>query len=294
MSGQRGRHVEGLQCDWTYAPEPLAFTCYARYLRRVVGARSAPPFAVIRDVSNHPTWMIYFIYIPNGILEPYHQFTLQRLRAHGWPLFIVVASPGPAQVPEPLHDYADALYWKALNGYDFSAYSLALRAIARQSPGARVMVLNDSVFGPYGDLNPFMDAAPWDLTGFTATDVSLQRHIQSYAFIMKDVTDERLDRLRRVLPTRVAFSSAFGAIACQELWFARIASRSMSVGAYWWGADKDVHDPSLTKAIALVEAGFPFVKRSLLTRQTHFHPPGTIAQLVQTLNEKWADPGHRA
>jgi hypothetical protein len=281
------RHIDGMECNWTYEPEPLPLSCYARYWWRAMAARPAPRFTIIKEVALRPRWNIYFIYAPTGHLEAHHRFTLRRLKAHCISLLVVFASPSPTDVPSMMDDYADAIYWKALGGYDFSAYSIGLRAVARQSSGSHVLVMNDSVFGPFVDLTPYIDEAPWDLTGFTAHDGSGQRHIQSYAFIMKDVTEGRLDSLGWILPTRLAFNTAHGAIACQELWFARVASRSMSIGAFWWGADAKVHDPSLTKAVELIDAGFPFLKRSLLTRQSRFYPPGVVQQLVDRLEAEW-------
>jgi hypothetical protein len=280
---QSARHVEGMECGWTYERERLSVHCYARYCRRMLGVRAAPRFSVLKAVGPRPRWILYFIYAPAGRLNAHHYFTLRRLKEHGIGLLVVLASPSPDDIPSILHDCVDAIYWKELNGFDFSAYSIGLRAVAHYSPGSRVLVMNDSVFGPFTDLTPYIDEAPWDLTGFTATDVSEQRHIQSYAFIMKDVTDARLDKLKYVLPSRVAFNSGYGVISCQELWFARAASRSMSVGAFWWGAETNVLDPTLVKAIELIDAGFPFLKQSLLTRQSRFHPPGVIQQLVERL-----------
>jgi hypothetical protein len=290
VTPQRFRNVEGMEYGWAYKPEPLALSCYTRYWRRATAARRAPLHCVVKPVTLQPRWIIYFIYAPTGRLETHHHFTLRRLKAHGIPLLVVFASPSPADMPPILEIHADAIYWKALSGYDFSAYSIALRGIARQSPGSRVLVMNDSVFGPFADLTPSIDAAPWDLTGFTATDVSKQRHIQSYAFVLKNVTEDRLDDLRWVFPSQLAFSTAYGAISCQELWFARVASRSMSVGSFWWGEAAKVHDPSLTKAVELIDVGFPFLKRSLLTRQSRFHEPGVIGTLVERLEAEWSPP----
>ncbi len=285
------REVDGMQCYWAYKPERLSFACWWRYWRRAFGVRRAPNFSVLKEVSSNPLWIIYFMYSPAGRLEPHQAFALRRLKEHGIPLLVVVASPAPFDVPQTVLDHADAVYWKALSGYDFSAYAIALRAIARRSSGARVLVMNDSVFGPYGDLTSYIEAAPWDLTGFTATDGGSQRHIQTYAFIMKDVTVARLNALRWIFPTKLAWNTAYGAISCQELWFAREAARSMSVGSFWWGATSAaVHDPSLTNAIELIDAGFPFLKRSLLARQSRFHPPGDIELLRRKLDTQWSEP----
>jgi hypothetical protein len=277
------QQIDGLERNWHYEREPLELRCYTRYFRRFLGARPAPSFAELKPVTPRNRWLVYFIFAPNGRLEPFHHYSLNQLRRHDSGLLVVVAGPSSADVPQTVLDCADAVFWKALNGYDFSAYGIALREIAKGSAGADVLVMNDSVFGPLTDLTPFIDNAPWELTGFTATNVSEQKHIQSYAFIMKNVTPERLLALRWIFPSAFAFNTASQTISCQELWFARAASRSMSVGAFWYGAEDVAHDPSLSRADALVRAGFPFLKRSLLGKHKRFQSTPEIQRLVDEL-----------
>lgn len=264
-----GGEVAGLESHWTYEPEPLPISQYLRYGWHALGARAAPKFTEVVAVTPRPRWFVYFAFAPDGTLEPHHVFSLTRLRAEGVPTLVVFASRVPAAVPDVLSAQCDALIWKPLGGFDFSAYRIALAAIALRSPGAEVLVMNDSVYGPFRDLTPYF-SSPWDLTGFTASNGGGQRHIQSYAFVLKDVTEARLARLRPVFRKSTAFNSARGAICCQELWLARAAARSMSVGALWYGERPEVVDPSLSKAIPLVDAGFPFLKRSLCGKHRAF------------------------
>lgn len=128
-----------------------------------------PPWAkVIRNAEAKDRWVIYFAYLPNAHLSAQHLYTLQRLREQSLPVLLVCATSDPA-ISGLLAKYSDAIILKGLTGYDFSAYSLALNHLAERSPGSDVLVMNDSVYGPFTDLNHAITVAPWDLTGFTSS-----------------------------------------------------------------------------------------------------------------------------
>lgn len=229
-----------------------------------------PASRAIKPVSSRSRWAVYFIYIPQGGLSDSHRFTLAKLRAlpdRG--LLVVCACARPEDVPEDLAPQCDALYWKALGGYDFSAYRLALGAVAQHSPGADVFVMNDSVYGPLKDLSALIEHPPWTLTGFTASS-QIENHIQSYAFVIKDVTVKRMRQLRAVFFPVVVFNRAFDVIEYQETRFAKVASRHMSVGAYWFADAGKIEDPTLVQPLTMLEAGLPFLKKSLLGKHARF------------------------
>lgn len=278
---QPRKSIEGLQYMWTYEREHLSISCYARRWRYRWAATAMPQSVVLKPVEKRCAWILYFIYAPNGHLDAAHRFTLAALSQGTLPVLAVVACRTPDLVPASILESCASVIWKALPGYDFSAYAIGLGAIARQSTGADVLVFNDSVFGPFGDLTPYLNCAPWDLTGFMATDGSLQKHIQSYAFVMKEVTRNRLDAMGEIMSDNFAFDTAVATICCRELWMARQASYSMSVGSFWYGRVADVLDPTLSKAIDLVDAGFPFMKRSLLSKQKHYQPSTAVLDCLQ-------------
>jgi hypothetical protein len=203
-----------------------------------------------------------FIYLPDGQLKPAHRFTLERLRVLDRSLMIVCATPRPEDVPPEVLATADAVFWKGLDGFDFSAYAIGLNAIVDGSSRADVFVLNDSVLGPFGDLASLLDRAPWELTGFTASP-QFENHIQSYAFLFRDLTRQRLRRLREIFSMAFCYDEITTVVACMETCFARVASRSMTVGAYWHGPD-DGTDPTVEHGLQLLSQGYPFMKRSLL------------------------------
>lgn len=278
--------MDPLVQNWTFVPSLTWPLRLRRAARGLLHKRPPPPHEVLVPVRPRPEWIAYFAFLPDGQLTAAHRFTLQRFRDLGLPLLTVCATPSPSQVPDELRGLSDALSWKGMGGYDFSAYALALRSIAEGSPGATTTVINDSVFGPFHDLRRFSASAPWDLSGFTASS-QLENHIQSYAFVLRDVSPTRLGHLAPVLPSAYAYDDMGEVVMHQELQLARLAARNMSVGAYWYGDVRPqpdpYFDPTLFRPLDLVRAGFPFIKKSLLGKHKKFQKPSEIRSELDRL-----------
>jgi len=273
--------LDRLVRDWDFQPSTCSLYVRLARMRAVaVGLCPFPTSLALKPAIPRGRWSCYFVYLPDGRLTDAHRFTLERLRTLDAGLLVVCAARDPDAVPRELLDRADALYWKDLGGYDFSAYSLGLRAIARASPGADVFVMNDSVFGPFGELGPFFAAARWDLSGFTAFAM-IENHIQSYAFLLRGVTPERLGMFHTTLPARFAFDRQRDVIYMQETRFAREAAKRMSVGALWYSDLARAGDPTLYTAVDLLEHGYPFMKRALFTKAAGIHDPALLAGLLR-------------
>lgn len=269
-----------IERDWRYAPSRIGH--YTRYLRlTAIGRRRGfPASATIAAPFPAARWRLYFMYLPDGRIGAAHRYTLARLRTQGARLLVVVASPGrDAALEAELVGLADALIWKELAGFDFSAYALGIAAIARRSPGASLFAMNDSVLGPFGDLDRLLARARWDLTGLTASS-RIENHIQSYAFHLASVTPRTLDALRPVLSQRHAYDRYADVIYAQETRLARIAARRLSVGALWY-TDHPLGDPSLYAATTLLDEGYPFIKRKLLSEHRRLYPAGRIEAILR-------------
>jgi hypothetical protein len=279
----RSSEIDGLHRDWTFQPSAASLSYRLWRLRlQVTKRRPRPPFQSLVEVTARPLWFVYFVYLPTGVLAPRHHFTLSQLRSQGFPVFVICASPNSRDVPAELRSKCEALYWKGLGGYDFSAYRLALEVIAARSYGARTVLLNDSVMGPFSNLNDLVDQARWSLTGFTATSLN-ENHIQSYGFMFDAVTPELLSNLDDVMYRSYAFDDVDAVILCQETRLARVANRSMSVGAFWFAPGTSVDDAMLRRPLELLDAQFPFVKYSLLGKMRHFQNPEAIAKRLSKL-----------
>lgn len=275
--------IDGMTRRWNFVATPVQRWRIRQAVETVIRrSQPRPSWQAIVPLTPHPAWTVYFLFAPDGLFTPTHRFALERLRDAGHRLMVVCAAPSPGAVPAEARAFADALYWKALSGYDFSAYSAALREISRCSRHADVLVINDSVFGPFTDVRTVVAEAPWELTGFTATS-QVENHIQSYAFVLKDVTPARMRALATVMFPWRALSKPHDVIQVQETRFARVASRSMSVGAYWFAEKEAVLDPTLFRPIELINSGFPFLKRSLLGKHQSLQDPEEIRELLFAL-----------
>lgn len=260
--------VDRLEKDWTFRPSRPDLRTILR--RRAMRDRLVPAPAVetITPVRPRARWALYFIYAPDGRLRPSHRFTLRRLRSDGNGLAVVFASPSPSDMPPELPGLADALYWKDLPGFDFSAYAIGLRALAEHSAGCDVLVMNDSVYGPFCAPDALWRRAAWDLTGFTASG-NIQNHVQSYAFLLRNWNADKLGHLSDILRDGDAYDDYRSVVFCQETRFAGQAAQVMSVGAWWYAEHRHCSDPTIHAALALLREGFPFQKKSLFTKYAH-------------------------
>lgn len=275
--------IPGLVRNWTFQTSPVRWSDRFRTVNRVLRhARRAPASAVLKPAWPDARWVAYFVYLPDGELTTSQRFTLEHLKASALPVLVVCGCPRDAAVLQALRDVCDALLWKDLPGYDFSAYRLALSHLAALSPGADVLVMNDSVYGPFTDLGEVFDTAPWALTGFTACNQRTP-HIQSYAFLLRDVRRATMARLAPVLLPGIAFNEFRHIVDLQETRFARVAARSMSVGALWFGDVREVSDPTLVRPMELLDNGFPFLKRSLLGKHQGLIERDAVLTRLQAL-----------
>lgn len=289
--------------NWDFVPDTPAFSLQvSRVTRALTGRRRFPQWAPITPVRRAERWNCLFLFTPNGELDDAQRYSIRSVAGLTGRLMVVVAAPSIAMVPEELKGICDALYWKALGGYDFSAYAIALHAVATASPGADLYLQNDSVLGPFGDVDALLASACWRLTGFMAC-AGPENHLQSYALFLRDVTPDLARMLKSVLGISHAYDRWADVVRLHETRLARIAARAMSVGALWYEPVAvsavpglvttlvrkakgmpimaiPTNDPSLVAALDLIEEGFPFLKRSLTGRNAHLQDRAQIAAFL--------------
>jgi lipopolysaccharide biosynthesis protein len=238
----------------------------------------APSYRVARIPRHDGQWALYFVYTPTGQIFDQHIFTIDRLKECGFRVLIVIGSDRlDGEVAEALK-MADAVIIKEERGFDFSGYTIGLNYLVSRFGVFDVLVLNDSVFGPFSDLMPTVTQTRWRLTGFTSSQ-AIENHIQSYAFIFKAMDKELLASLSSVFFRRVAMSSHGAVGFLQESRLARRTSRTCSVGSLWEPLTP-LADLTMAMPIELVKEGFPFLKRSLLGKFSfHFSRDDILAVL---------------
>ena len=270
--------IQGVTSHWDFISSSVSPWRKRQVAKTILSnARLQPRWQEVSPVRAHADWVVYFLFSPDNEFTSAHEYSLSRLKDSGNKIYLVCACPRAESIPQRVYDFADALSWKALDGYDFSAYKLALGQIALKSPGANVLVLNDSVFGPFVDMNLASLQTSWELTGFTGS-AEIENHLQSYAFILKEVTPSRLRQLATVFMPFIALSTPQDVIDCQESRLARVASQSMSVGAYWFS---DRVNPTLYFPEELIRAGHPFLKKALLGKSKTFQEPERMLTLLE-------------
>lgn len=257
----------GLVRDWRYQKGSVGpRAMLSRLWRGAVNRQSGPKWQCVRPITPADRWIGYFIFLPNGELSDHHRYTLERLRNHDARLAVICAAPSILALPPELGKLTDALYWKDLSGFDFSAYAILTGETARRSTGADLIVLNDSVLGPFADLYSVFDRGAWAMTGLTGYSL-IENHIQSYAFRFRAANEDIALQMAEVAGDRLAFDSFMDVIYCQETRFAKTMARQCDVGALWFSDHRaGGGDLPLTWPLGLIGEGFPFLKRSLFTK----------------------------
>jgi hypothetical protein len=214
----------------------------------------------------------------SGEIFDQHRFTVNRLKESGFNVLVVIGSERIWEsVPIGL-ELADVVIAKGAYGFDFSGYSIGLRYLVRQFGEVDVLILNDSVFGPFGDLRSLISTARWRLTGFTSS-TAVENHIQGYAFFFRKIDQALFDQLRSVFLQDYAFNVHAAVAFLQETRLARIASKVTTVGTFWKPAEPRM-DLTMACPVRLVKEGFPFLKRSLLGKfSVHYCQEEILATL---------------
>lgn len=223
------------------------------------------------------------MFLPSGTMTAAHRFTLDRLSRESARLMIVCACPEGHSVLGELEKVCDALCWKDLDGYDFSGYSVGLHALSQECAGSNVFIMNDSILGPFCALTPFIEQAPWRLTGLSASALE-ENHLQSFSMIVRGLDAAFLEAVAPVISARWCYHTAGAVILLQETRLARVASRSMTVGAFWYTDGSKYRDLALFCPEQLLDAGFPFLKKSLFGKFAGvFQPPEAMNALLERL-----------
>jgi hypothetical protein len=262
-----------------FVPSKISMFLRVRRLKVFLqNVTSAPASRLVRAPCCNGQWALYFVYTVTGEIFEQHVFTIDRLKASGFKVLVVIGSDQIGNcLPEGLK-HADAVIVKGEHGFDFSGYAIGLRYLVHQFDEVDVLVLNDSVFGPFIDLMPLVMETRWRLTGFTSSS-AVENHIQGYAFAFRALDRKLLASLETIFLRHCAFNF-HGAVAfLQETRLARRASRVCSVGTLWNPAEP-LMDLTMAKPFQLVEEGFPFLKRSLLGKfSSHFRRDEVLAVL---------------
>jgi GT2 family glycosyltransferase len=172
-------------------------------------------------------------------------------------------------------------------GYDFGSWSVALQAIPEIELADEVLLLNDSLIGPFGKLGDIlnkMSESPYSLTGLTDS-IEIDYHVQSYMMHFKHGS-LRETIFRNFWHNVRHEASKDKIIRNYEIGLSRLALKNeIYIGAVFpfnltpnrWGAN------SQSNINALLNQGFPFVKTGLLPGLE----PNQILELKEFIIQKF-------
>lgn len=174
-------------------------------------------------------------------------------------------------------------------GYDFGSWSTFLHAFPQVRHASRVLLVNDSLVGPFdslGDILDSFDRCPtdiWGLVGTTQDAPHLQSHFVGYRngvlaspVLTRFWEDVRVERTKRNLIRR--YEIGLSKLAVEE-GFVTVAHFPW----HWFTARGQ--NPTSLGWRRLIDAGFPFVKRELVLRP----PPEVLdaTDIAAVVQHRW-------
>lgn len=215
-----------------FEPKSNLNLLFLRRLKKFVfDARPFPPYELLRlDNRDAKKWAVYFCFAPAGKPDPSHIFTIDRLKAEGFSVLVVCATERRADASAFDALNVDGVLWKGLRGYDFSGYTVGLEAIAKHCGEADVLVMNDSIIGPFHNISNLFKSSPWSLTGMINSYI-MENHIISFCFYIKGFNSNYLASMNTVFSRNFSFDSQGPVSLLQETRLARVAHRVGSVGS---------------------------------------------------------------
>lgn len=203
-------------------------------------------------------------YDPSSRLSLSTRALVGALDGEGWVPVVVSTSPG---MPDPRRLPPSAVVIARPNlGYDFGSWATALHLLPAVRECSEVILTNDSMVGPFAPLGPLLersrDSEVWAVT----SSLQLAPHLQSYflRFAPGVLAHPELVRFFdgvRHLTNKVAIVRRY------ELGLTGAIRRAglRSVAGFPAGAlGVGTANPTTAAWRALMEAGYPFFKRTLL------------------------------
>jgi hypothetical protein len=243
------------------SPAPRRF---AEQSRLGLGYRVLKPLA---DTHSPGRTCLFVHFDPGGRIDPHVLRYLAALKACGLDTVLISSAdlqPEAFAAAEPL---TVAAITRENKGLDFSGWALALELFPRLLKSQSLLIANDSVYGPVGDLNGLferMDAEPLDVWGAIESR-DPERHFQSW------FVNFRPDVLQSE-----AFAAFWSGVLPLDdkravihqyeipLWRTFEAAGFRVGVAVPWEGHELINNPAMEGWRALMDLGAPFVKVLLL------------------------------
>ncbi|HEY0328620.1 MAG TPA: rhamnan synthesis F family protein [Rhodopseudomonas sp.] len=153
----------------------------ARLLRR--GSYVKESFVGSDPCAQSNQAAVYVSFDKNGIVHDYVIHQLQQLVAAGFRITFVSNSPSfPARARARLSPFCKQLIWRHNVGHDFGAYKDGIASIAPLGSLDALLLMNDSVYGPFCDIRDMVAAIDRTSTDFwgIADSWEHRHHLQTF------------------------------------------------------------------------------------------------------------------
>jgi lipopolysaccharide biosynthesis protein len=170
-------------------------------------------------------------------------------------------------------------------GYDFGSWAVVINAFPRVREAGRVLVVNDSLVGPFTALTALVadfESAAADVWGAVRSH-QFAPHLQSYFLGFRNGA-LALPPIRSFWRSISVQGTKTDVIWKYELGFsAMLRAKAIPTATAFDGADLvgEGLNPAILGWHALLEAGFPFVKRELLTRPDVAPDSAELPQVIR-------------
>jgi tetratricopeptide (TPR) repeat protein len=138
---------------------------------------------VVGQVARSHRLAVYAIYVPDGELKAYHRAVLDALRNADYTTIVVNSTMMRADsLAEDALERAEAMVVRSGPGRDFASWIVALAHFAPVLEHVdHLLLLNDSLIGPFGDFRSVLDLLENDPADFKGLTESFEReyHLQS-------------------------------------------------------------------------------------------------------------------
>jgi len=204
-----------------------------------------------------------------GFVWPHVANYCRQVRSAGYFVFLLVASGrGDLRFVDPGPDVADAVLVRENHGYDFSAWAHALRLYPELWNTSFLLLANDSVYGPFGDISGILRRAEEcdaDLVGLTECN-AINYHLQSYFLLLKRPALSS-DHVKQFWDQVQSLDDKFKVILQYELNFSKyLQDGGLTIRPLFKLEDRPPEDAVTTALFwkELILIGFPFLKVELL------------------------------
>lgn len=211
------------------------------------------------------------------------------LSRRGYDVVLVRASGSGVKASWPNNEEAirPTIVYRPNVGYDFGSWAIAIQSFPKLAARSHVLLLNDSLVGPFGSLDPLLDhfeKSQSDIWSATST-LQFEPHLQSFFLgfrrgILRKYPLRRFWSLIREVGTKEEIILAY------EIGLTRLAVEGMLTTDVYLPAEFVVRgelNPAIDGWKELLDNGFPFVKRELLRVEQFGH---LRAQIIDDIERR--------